>query len=128
MKVTIEGSRTTPSAHLAAGKRAVVERTKFINVLIKRGYVFVVPDVTTATPTVPAPVVVEPAVEAELTEPEQEADEQAEQARQDLEVPSRGGSRAEWAEFLTSQGVPFQEEATRGDLIQAWEASEGTDG
>lgn len=42
-RVTLEGS-ITPSTFLARGKRMTVERTPFINKLIHKGYVNVVPD------------------------------------------------------------------------------------
>lgn len=42
-RVTLEGS-ITPSTFLARGKRMTVERTEFIDKLIRRGYVNVVPD------------------------------------------------------------------------------------
>lgn len=42
-RVTLEGS-ITPSTFLARGKRMTVERTEFIDKLIRKGYVNVVPD------------------------------------------------------------------------------------
>ena len=42
-RVTLEGS-VTPSTFLARGKRMTVERTDFIDKLIRKGYVNVVPD------------------------------------------------------------------------------------
>lgn len=42
-RVTLEGS-ITPSTFLARGKRMTVERTEFIDKLIRKGFVNVVPD------------------------------------------------------------------------------------
>jgi hypothetical protein len=42
-RVTLEGS-ITPSTFLARGKRMTVERTDFIDKLIRKGFVNVVPD------------------------------------------------------------------------------------
>lgn len=55
-RVTLEGS-ITPSTFLARGKRMTVERTEFINKLIRRGYVNVVatPDAVTEVESITAP-------------------------------------------------------------------------
>lgn len=55
-RVTLEGS-ITPSTFLARGKRMTVERTEFINKLIRRGYVNVVatPDAKTEVESITAP-------------------------------------------------------------------------
>lgn len=55
-RVTLEGS-ITPSTFLARGKRMTVERTEFIDKLIRRGYVNVVatPDAVTEVESITAP-------------------------------------------------------------------------
>lgn len=40
----------------------------------------------------------------------------------DHEVPSRAGSTAEWSEFLTAHGIEHDENASRGKLIELWDA------
>jgi hypothetical protein len=95
-KVTIEGS-VTPSAFLARGERRTVERTDFIDTLIRKRYVVEIPDT-------PLPV--------------------GDNAPADPDVPARNASKLAWVEFMQAQGYEVSEAATRSDLIEQWEADE----
>lgn len=102
-RVTIEGSRLSPSTFLAAGERATVQRTDRVERLIARGFVVEVPEQRTAT--------------------EVEADEQADQSREELGVPARNASRDDWAEFLARHPGGFVTEGKdRAALIAEWDA------
>lgn len=101
MKITIEGS-ITPSVYLASGERVTVERTAFIDNLLRRGYV-------TEVESPP-----EPATQSE------DIDSGIESREADASEPSRNASRTEWESFLADQGVAFREDSTRADLIRAW--------
>lgn len=113
-RVTIEGS-ITPSTYLPRGQRMTVERTGFINKLIRKGYATVVdePDkvveISRETDRAHVAAKLEKQIEAPASE-----DEAA-------PVPARNASTEEWASFLESEGVPFKEGATRADLIAAWD-------
>lgn len=103
--VTIEGS-VTPSSFLPRGERRTVERTDFIDKLIKRGFVTVV------KPT-------EPVLEAAQ-------DDVPDAPAPTVTVePSRGASREEWAAWLSRPDVaiPFEESDGRNVLIEKWDAS-----
>lgn len=39
--------------------------------------------------------------------------------------PARNASAAKWEEFLTSQGLEFEEGAGRDDLIETWDRAQG---
>lgn len=105
-RVTIEGS-ITPSTFLRRGARITVERTDYINTLIRRGYVNVVRDF--------------PATEevAQMVKTQQVA---VDNERQLSGTPARNASRDEWAAFLRDEGVPFEDGDTRNDLIAAWDS------
>ncbi|AKY02736.1 hypothetical protein AVV09_gp23 [Mycobacterium phage BrownCNA] len=108
-RVTIEGSRLSPSTFLAAGERITVQRTERVERLIASGFVVEVADARTDT--------------------EREADEQAEQSRTDLtpytldNPPKRNASREDWAEFLGAHGALgiVTEGKDRDALIAAWD-------
>ena len=108
-RVTIEGSRLSPSSFLAAGERITVQRTERVDRLIARGFVVEVPDERTVT--------------------EREADEQAEQSRADLtpytldNPPKRNASRDDWAKFLAQHPDGYVTEGKDRDaLIAEWDA------
>jgi hypothetical protein len=112
-RVTIEGS-VTPSTYLSRGKRTTVERTPFIDKLIRKGFVNVV-QTHDATPR------------DVVTEIEQHTDEVKEAARLELKVrpddaPARNASTEEWAQFLEDREIAFPEGSTRADLIARWDA------
>jgi hypothetical protein len=69
-RVTLEGS-ITPSTFLARGKRMTVERTPFIDKLIRRGYVNVVetPDAVTEVESVTAPALAAAKAEKRIRKP-----------------------------------------------------------
>lgn len=102
MKVTIEGS-LTPSTYLPRGVRRVVTLTPFIERLVRRGFVRILPE---------EPTTEEVAVAA--TDP----------------APARNATRDEWAEFLERQGFTVADSATRTELIATWDEASGasTDG
>ena len=108
-RVTIEGSRLSPSTFLAAGERITVQRTERVERLIASGFVVEVAD--------------------ERTDTEREADEQAEQSRADLtpytldNPPKRNASREDWAEFLAAHSALgiTTEGKDRDALIAAWD-------
>ncbi|AHB79342.1 hypothetical protein JAMAL_22 [Mycobacterium phage JAMaL] len=102
-RITIEGSRLSPSTFLAAGERATVQRTERVERLLARGFVVEVPEQRTVT--------------------EVEADEQADQSREELGVPPRNASRDDWAEFLAQHPGGFvTEDKDRAALIAEWDA------
>ncbi|MCV7187045.1 hypothetical protein [Mycolicibacterium thermoresistibile] len=45
-----------------------------------------------------------------------------------IEPPALNASRRAWAEFLTSRGIEFDDDAIRDDLIEIWENHSGGDG
>lgn len=111
-QVTIEGSKTTPTTFLAAGVRVTVERTDYINKLIKRGYVHVIADQ-------PAKEHVEQVVE---TQREAAANEQALTG-----VPPESAAKSVWADWLTAHEVTYAADATKAQMIEAWNASQPVD-
>ncbi|ACF05023.1 hypothetical protein Nigel_20 [Mycobacterium phage Nigel] len=108
-RITIEGSRLSPSTFLAAGERATVQRTERVERLLARGFVVEVPEQRTVTVT---------EVVTEV-----EADKQAAQSREELGVPPRNASRDDWAEFLAQHPGGFvTEDKDRAALIAEWDA------
>lgn len=120
--VTIEGT-LTPSVHLPTGQRTTVAYTAIVQRRVDYGYIKIVDVIPAVTP--------EPAAPAdERTDSEREADEQAEAARQELGVPSRGASRVDWATFLLGKAVITQAqhddpELGRNDLLELWDGWDG---
>lgn len=108
-KVTIKGRVST--TYLTAGEEATVEYTDTIQGLIDRGYV---------------KVLNAPQESVSLTgvvTPHDEADRAAEEhleASNAPSVPNKSASKAEWAEFLTDQGIEFGEDESRNDLVNRW--------
>lgn len=109
-KITLEGSRQTPSTYLAAGKRITVDRTPMVDKMIRKGYVRVIEEGTTVSAAQHVIEIVE----------EQQAAVDSE--RQLAGTPARNASRDEWAQFLRDEGVPFDESAARNDLILTWDS------
>lgn len=108
-RVTIEGS-ITPSTFLRRGARITVERTDYIDKLIRRGYVTVVQDFPAAAAAA--------AEEVAQTVQAQHAAVDAE--RQLSGTPARNASRDEWAAFMGDR-AQFDDSHTRNDLIQMWD-------
>lgn len=75
-----------------------------------------------AEPKVKAPKPQTPEPEDERAESEQVADEQA---SEELGVPARNASREDWAEFISSKGIEFTEDAGRNDLRDLWDENGG---
>lgn len=105
-RVTIEGS-ITPSTFLRRGHRMTVERTDYIEKLIRGGYVVVVRDL-------PAETEVAEVVDAQL---------QAARAESEIrnDPPARNAKRSDWADFLESQDIEVGEFDTRDELIARWD-------
>lgn len=108
-KVTIKGRVST--TYLTAGEVATVEHTDTVQGLIDRGYVKVL-DASQASVSLTGAVT--PPDEADRA-----ADEHLE-ASNAPSVPNKSASKAEWAEFLTDQGIEFGEDESRNDLVNRW--------
>lgn len=106
-RVTIEGS-ITPSTFLRRGHRMTVERTDYIEKLIRGGYVVVVRNLPADTEVVEIPAAQMPASRGES------------EVRTD--PPARNAKRSDWADFLESQDIEFGEFDTRDELIARWDA------
>lgn len=105
--VTIEGSLTAASV-LPRGERKTVERTPYIDKLIRNGFVFIVDGDTPVT---------EPHI---YIENNTDQDIEVEYEVEDLTEPAADAPRREWAAFLTEHGVSFKTKDTRDQLIAAW--------
>lgn len=108
-RVTLEGS-ITPSTFLARGARVTVERTPYVEKLIRKGYVVVIGAAAAKTPVV-----------EEITRIVEAQQETADNERQLAGAPARNASRDTWAEFLRAKGIPFWEDDTRNELIAQWD-------
>jgi hypothetical protein len=93
--ITLVGSNT-PSTFLARGARVTVERTAYVDKLIRRGYVNVVYSQTSAE-----------TVEAQPS------------------APAVNALKAEWSNFLEAQGISYIEGATKQELISIWKRHNG---
>ena len=87
-RVTVEGS-ITPSTFLARGKRMTVERTPFIDKLIRRGYLDVVdtPDATAEVEQITAPKLAAAKAERKMRTPRRKPKAPAE----DMPLPFDAG-------------------------------------
>lgn len=108
--VTLEGT-STPSTYLARGARKTVERTGYVNKLIRGGYVRVVQE--------------HRAMEEVLTTAAQQY-EAAVLERQITTAPTAVDPKPVWADFLERQHISYPKKATRADMIARWEAASGT--
>ena len=114
MRVTIEGSRATPTDRLAPGKRITVEYTDSVRKLIAVGGARVV-EFHDDTPA------------AEVEAPVVEDDDPG--ISEDVEyvtsafagAPSRSASKEAWREFVTRLGIDVDEAWTRSDIIAAYD-------
>ena len=106
--VKIEGT-ITPSSFLPAGEVIVVDRSPFIDRLIRNGFVRVVedtaPDPGPVVPDGPVPVSDGGGVSGRMLVGEA------------VEVPSRSGSKAAWQQYLDHRGIEWREDMSRDDLI-----------
>lgn len=107
--VTIKGRRSTTV--LKAGEVVTVERTDRVDALIAGGWVTVVD--APETPDSLTGVVMPP-------EPEESASEGQPDDDTGPAAPARSASKADWVEFLTEQGVEFEDEDSRDDLVARW--------
>lgn len=116
-QITIEGSKTTPTTFLKAGSRITVERTGYIDKLIARGYVNVV-QIHESPKTI-------------MNEIEQEVDEQRDAAAKEHALtgaPARNALTEDWRTYLTDRGFAGLENATRAEMIAAWEEDQANRG
>ena len=109
--VTITGRIAT--TYLDRGETVTVERTERIDRLIEKGYVAISGD----------DALVGAAYPAETDEAAHGDDRGPEPAEED-EAPARNASRAEWAEFLTGQGVEVDDDTTRDEMVELWHGSQ----
>lgn len=116
-RITVEGT-DTPSTFLARGARITVERTPFVNKLIKKGYVRELPSVNV---TVPDPVT----VQETMAEVEQYIEQTQDRYVMERRSPSRSAAKSEWAAFLDAQQIPYPQGATKQVMISTWEAADG---
>lgn len=102
-RVTLEGS-TTPSTYLPTGKRITVQRTTYVDKMVRKGFakVIAVHAQDTVLATVSAGEVVSPIAG----------------------VPPVSALKAEWADFLTAQHVYSPPDATKAEMIDRWRAVE----
>lgn len=99
--VTIEGT-IIPSAFLPTGDRVTVDRSPFIDRLIRNGFVRVIEET-------PAPgVTVMEALTGVATGP---VDGPVEQR------PARSASKDAWRAYLDGAGIPWSDDMRRDDLI-----------
>ncbi len=101
-QVTIEGSSILKSTFLKPKARITVERTKYIDNLIRRGYVNLI------------------AVHEDIREPEPVIMNEPE--ADPFGTPPESATKAVWQEFLTEQGVAYPADATKAELLEAWSA------
>lgn len=114
-KVTIEGSRTTPSVALAPGARKTVALTERVERLIRNGFVNVVERFED-----------EPAAES-TEQPQGDDADDADDPAQEPERPPYDANRDVWAEFLTEHEPPidFTDKDDRDALIARWQQTVG---
>lgn len=110
--VTIKGRRSTTV--LKAGEVVTVERTDRVDALIAGGWVTVVEP--PETPNSLTGVVTPPEPEEDASE--RQPDDDAGPA--EPTAPARSASKADWVEFLTEQGVEFDDKDSRDDLVARW--------
>lgn len=111
-RVTIEGSKATPTDRLAPGKRITVEYTDSVRKLIAVGGARVVEFHDDA------PVLVEDDDPGVSEDVEYIAGAFA-------GAPSRSGSKEEWRAFVTRLGIDADETWTRADMIAAYDERDG---
>lgn len=110
--VTIKGRRSTTV--LKAGEVVTVERTDRVDALIAGGWATVVD--APETPNSLTGVVTPPEPEERPGEGELGGDTGPSWPT----APARSASKADWVEFLTEQGVDFDDEDSRDDLVARW--------
>lgn len=110
--VTIKGRRSTTV--LKAGEVVTVERTDRVDALIAGGWATVVDSPETPDSLTGAVMPPEP------EEPASEGQPGGNTAPQGPAAPARSASKADWTEFLAAQGVEFDEEDSRDDLVARW--------
>ena len=113
-RVTVEGT-ITPSTFLARGARLTVERTEYIEKLIRRGFIQVVG----TQPQAPAQALVE---ETPTPAPVEETAVPADAEPQP--TPPRNARRDTWAAFLDQEKIAYEDSDSRDDLIERWENSQ----
>ena len=110
--VTIEGTHMPAAGVLARGEQATVAFTERIDRLINGGFVKVI--AVHGTPI--------PDEEAQPADAPEVAPEVAPEGDTDLHVvPARNAKAEVWGAFLESQGIEFDDDDGRDDLIAIWD-------
>lgn len=105
-RVTVEGT-LTPSTFLARGARVTVERTRYINKLIARGYIKVVAELPDReAPAQAAENAPAPSEDTDATAP--------------ARAPGTSATKAEWQAFLREEGFDVPDDWTKAQLIEVW--------
>lgn len=101
-QITIEGSKVTPTTFLKPGAQITVERTGYIDNLLRRGYVNLI---RIHEQDDPQPVDETPAMESDASG-----------------EPPESAAKSVWAAFLAEQDVEYPADATKAQMIEAWNA------
>lgn len=112
-RITIEGT-VTPSTFLGRGERTTVDRSPFINKLIRKGFVKEVKDRRPVVDEVVA-LVEKQQVTAEL------------EAKVTDSAPTRSALKSDWAAWLDRKDIEYAEDATRAEMIALWDATESAE-
>lgn len=105
--VKVRGS-ITPCAFLARGEERTVQRTGFVEALIRQGFLDVIED-GGDNPPHGRPV------------SEEQVDAEAQAVRDELGVPARNASTGTWKQFLADKGIEFDADTRRDDLVELWD-------
>lgn len=101
-QVTLEGSHVLKSTFLGPGQRITVERTKYIDNMIRRGYVNLIAEH-------------EPIRESDTSNVKEDSSN-----ADTFGVPPESATKAVWLEFLNERGVSYPADATKAELLEAW--------
>lgn len=118
-QVTIEGSRVLKTTYLAPGARITVERTKYVDNMIRRGYVNLIAEH-------------EPIRESDSSNVKEDSSNDEPESDTDMltipgaawGAPPSNALKSVWAEFLAEKGVEYPEGSTKLEMIRAWSQSE----
>lgn len=152
--VTIEGS-VTPSVVLSRGRRMTVERTPYIDALIRGGFVVVIEDHGAVPEAVLTPEQTEAftaalnldtveqktssgdVVAVDIIAPDTDTEDDTEDdtggpevvviapERDAADTPARNASRPVWSDFLRRQHVEHPKDAGRDALLAIWDEHNG---
>lgn len=91
MAVQVEIEGIAPNSLIDVGERKIVARTQLIRNIVRGGFAKIVRFVPPAA------------------------------QEKEVRAPEKGARKAEWQEFLNSQGVKFNPEDTKARLMERWE-------